>query len=463
MKSNEPSFLNSPSLIPRWVKVLFLFFAVLIVVVVVQRGRQPRYEGQTMDEWLRVFIEDKPKWGWGPDLTLQQQKAVDAFEYFGQEGFDFLTERATRDLSVLDETYIWLNRIDLVDELEIFPDRSIDVSVTYNLRSHMQVPVEWIEPHLQANSGNSPEEISERLRLMRSVTNRFKEFVPLIGPYMNHTNMLVKSEAMLAMKHCYVDGAYYPEVEPFLVQFAATPSQIRWHAFTHLMIKHAQRSEWAKQYWKDAAKDSNTANATRAMVAMMNVPDLREYAISELSDLLRKTIDAPGFQHPSRNPDVDRMFHELSYTDVPMDPAIQPVLVDLLEKFRDSSSGFDIPEIFIQQGWHEHPEMVEYVRQRMTSRRGEMGHSQFEAFHWLLDRDPEDETTWQAYDRIMESASPVEVSTNLRELAVIPKPSKAAVQRLKHYAKSERESYRIAAEQTLAKMKETGLLPNDPE
>jgi len=90
-----------------------------------------------------------------------------------------------------------------------------------------------------------------------------------------------------------------------------------------------------------------------------------------------------------------------------------------------------------------------------------MGSRQLYAFDWLLARDPEDEEAWREFDKVLESTTPSEVTLYLRELGDIPKPSRAAIQRLEQYTQSDRESHRLSATQTLAKMKEKGLLNID--
>ena len=56
-----------------------------------------------MDEWLRVFVDANEHNGWHPDLSLKQQQAVEAFTHFGQDGFDYLTERGSSPMPFISQ------------------------------------------------------------------------------------------------------------------------------------------------------------------------------------------------------------------------------------------------------------------------------------------------------------------------------------------------------------------------
>lgn len=209
------------------------------------------------------------------------------------------------------------------------------------------------------------------------------------------------------------------------------------------------------------AESSNVNTSTRAILAMMHFHDQRETATRKLTDRLQKAIHAPGFRRPDENPDVFNMIFELGRLEAPMDTAIQPILMSLLMSLDNSSWNNDISEIFLRQGWQDYPEILSQMRKRMIPRGGVMRSRHLYAFDWLLARDPEDVEAWQEFDKLLESTTPSEVALYLRELGDIPKPSRAAIQRLKHYAQSDNESLRIAATRTLAKMKQKGLLNFD--
>jgi len=458
MSTNATSPPNHSSLLTRGVKVILALIILVFLAVWIQKTRQPRYEDRTMDEWLRVFVDANEHNGWHPDLSLIQQQAVEAFTHFGQDGFDYLTERGSSPMPFISQTIAWLNQYKPIRELGWFQKRDLDASAANHLRGFLRVPYEWIEHHIQTPPGTDPDSILKRLRLMQSVTNHLDELVPTIAPLMSYTNRIIPFYAMRTLNQIYERGGHYPEIEPYLISVSSNPGLTSADVYTELLTQHAQQSSWGRKQLEIEAESSNINKATRAILAMMHFPEQRETATRKLTDRLQKAIHAPGFRRPDENPDVLNIVFELGRWEAQMDPVIQPILMSLLMSLDNSTWNNEISEIFLRQGWQDHPEILSHMRKRMIPRRGVMGSRQLYAFDWLLARDPEDEEVWREFDKVLESTTPSEVALYLRELGDIPRPSRAAIQRLEQYTQSDRESHRLAATQTLAKMKEKGLL-----
>ena len=145
MSSNASPKLNHSSLLSHGVKVILALILLVFLAVWIQKLLQPRYEGKTKDEWLRTFVDNNQHSGWHPELSPLQQKAVDAFTHFGQDGFDYLTERGSRSVPFISQTIAWLNQYKVIMELGWFNKRSLDTSAANHLRGFLRVPYEWVK------------------------------------------------------------------------------------------------------------------------------------------------------------------------------------------------------------------------------------------------------------------------------------------------------------------------------
>ena len=344
----------------------------------------------------------------------------------------------------------WLYQYQWVRDLGI-PFGNGQVAGAYFLLRHLEVPYHWVEPHWKASGSKTFVTDYFKLNLVHSVTNRLDELVPEVASYITHTNQVVRQNAVVALNKCYEPGRFYPEVEPLLI--GLPPSQWSIRPLLEILSKHAIQSPWAQQKLMKAVNDRDPSVSMFATVAMASNPVMHTEAMAHIKDLIQSSIQRAE-KHPNAMLHIPWL-EAFKTGNITLDDSLRQLLLELAQHAFNKDF-FRILDILEHHSWENDEYVISLVRQRMQPK-DYMGYYEFQALLWLLDRDPEDPDTWASFDRIMEKERSVSMPHNIRWLAVMSSPSKAAETRLRMYAVSIHEPTRLAAEETLAELKTKGI------
>ncbi|MDA0752871.1 MAG: hypothetical protein O2964_19400, partial [Verrucomicrobia bacterium] len=369
----------------------------------------------------------------------------------GKEGFDYLAEQMAHTPTSFLKIMAWLYQYQWVRDLGI-PFGNGQAAGAYFLLRHLEVPYNWVEPHWKASENKTFVTDYFKLNLVHSVTNRLDELVPEVANYLTHTNQVVRQNAVVALNKCYEPGRFYPEVEPLLK--GLPPSQWSIRPLMEILAKHAIQSPWAQQELMKAVNHQDPSISKFATVAMASNPAMHTETMAHIKDLIQQSIQRAE-KHPNAIISIPWL-EAFKTVNITLDDSLRHSLLELAQH-AFTREFFQILDILEHHSWEKNKYVVSLVRQRMQPPEY-MGYYEFQAFLWLLDRDPEDAETWATFDRIMEKERPIEMPHNIRWLALMSSPSKAAETRLWMYAASIHEPTRLAAEETLAELKTKGLL-----
>lgn len=432
--------------------VVLIFFGLAVVGMLWNESLKPRYLGKTKQAWLRDFSAgNNGVISAETELSPRQKQAVSAFQHFGKEGFDYLAEQMAYTPNSLHKIMAWLHQYQWFRDLGI-PFGNGQAAGAYFLLRHLDVPYNWVEPHWKASGNKTFVTDYFKLNLVQSVTNRLDELVPEVASYLTHTNQVVRQNAVVALNKCYEPGRFYPEVEPLLIGLPPSPWSIR--PLLEILSKHAIQSPWAQQELMKAVNDRDPSVSMYATVAMALNPVMHTEAMAHIKDLIQSSIQRAE-KHPNAMLNIPWL-EAFKTVNITLDDSLRHLLLELAQHAFNSYF-FRILDILEHHSWENDEYVVSLVRQRMQPK-DYMGYYEFQALLWLLDRDPEDPDTWASFDHIMEKERSVSMPHNIRWLAVMSSPSKAAETRLWMYAASIHEPTRLAAEETLAELKTKGLL-----
>jgi hypothetical protein len=432
--------------------VVLIFFGLAVVGMLWNESLKPRYLGKTKEAWLRDFSAgNNGVISAETELSPRQKQAIKAFQHFGKEGFDYLAEQMAFTPTTFHKMMAWLHRYQWFRDLGI-PFGNGQAAGAYFLLRHLDVPYNWVEPHWKASGNKTSVTDYFKLNLVQSVTNRLDELVPEVASYLTHTNQVVRQNAVVALNKCYEPGRFYPEVEPLLI--GLPPSQWSIRPLMEILAKHAIQSPWAQQELMKAVNHQDPSISKFATVAMASNPAMHTETMAHIKDLIQQSIQRAE-KHPNAIISIPWL-EAFKTVNITLDDSLRHSLLELAQH-AFTGEFFQILDILEHHSWEKNKYVVSLVRQRMQPPEY-MGYYEFQAFLWLLDRDPEDAETWATFDRIMEKERPIEMPHNIRWLALMSSPSKAAETRLWMYAASIHEPTRLAAEETLAELKTKGLL-----
>ena len=432
--------------------VVLAFFGMAVIGMLWNESLKPRYLGKTKEAWLRDFsAKNNGVISAETELSPHEKQAVDAFQHFGKEGFDYLAAQMAFTPTSYHKMMAWLYQYQWVRDLGI-PFGNGQAAGAYFLLRHLEVPFNWVEPHWKASGNKNFVTDYFKLNLVHSVTNRLDELVPEVANYLTHTNQVVRQKAVEALNKCYEPGRYYPEIEPLLIGMA--PNQWSMRPFLEILSKHAIESPWAQQELKKAVNLQDPSLSMFATVAMASNPVMRSEAMVNIKELIQKSIQRAE-KHPNAILPIPWL-EAFKTINITLDDSLRLLLLELAQHTFNRDF-FQILDILEHHSWENDAYVISLVRKRMQPPEY-MGYYEFQAFLWLLDRDPEDTEAWATFDSIMDKERTVNMPHNIEWLAVMSKLSKAAETRLKMYAASIHEPTRRAAEETLAVLKNRGLL-----
>lgn len=432
--------------------VVLALFGLAVAGVFWNESLKPRYQGKTMEAWLNEFsTSNNGILSTETELTRSELQAIKAFQYFGKEGFDYLAEQLANTPTLYHKMMAWLYQYQWFRDLGI-PFGNAHASGAFVLLRHLKVPYEWIERYWKASGTKTSVTDYFKLNLIHSVTNRLDQLVPEVASYLTHTNQVVRQNVVEALNKCYESGRFYPEVEPLLISLA--PNQWSMRSFLEILSKHAIQSTWAQQELMKTVNHRDPSISMFATFAMASNPVMHTEAMTNIKDLIQKSIQRAE-KHPNAILSIP-LLDAFKTVNITLDDSLRLLLLELAQHAFNGEF-FRILDILKHHSWEKDEYVISLVRKRVQPAEY-MGYYEFQAFLWLLDRDPEDTETWATFDQIMEKERPVNMPHNIRWLALMSSPSKAAETRLRMYAASIHEPTRLAAKETLAELENKGLL-----
>ena len=381
------------------------FLVVCSLLYLVIQPQVPKFEGHTMDWWLDDFSQTN--FQSGPHLTERQQKGIQAFQYFGKQGFEFLLDEMS-----IPRGFISRYKIEVTRKLRQtswgkylgFKQRASRGEQAGFLFRHLEYPLEWTGVQLRQFNSATFYEMYYATMVLQQATNHQTEIIRSMGPLLNHTNASWTNLAAGTIAKLYQKVDTVPDLAVYL---PGMPPIQDTTAMMTILSKHVDQSLFAKDRLLQLAEGPESEQTFARTTFLLSAESTKEDAIQKLKTMLlsannrNRPFKGPLLSYIQPSPSLPSTYEYLALLEASGQPltGLQSTLLKIAKEMENLLITLQVARLHRFQNW-DNTEIIDNLLNHINQH-SNWNSLDFIAFLSILQLEPKHAQAWDLFHQAM--------------------------------------------------------------